>query len=123
MAAVDSMPEPIREWGQSTYVFSSLRAPVVEALTCAKTSGLLILSASRCRFAFDQAGVMDRNTQGPELSAAAPSSQSVGYHPTPKPSALIELRWQGGRGKRRQWVVKVARSAVDSPCVEAESGV
>lgn len=80
--------------GQSTYVFSSLRAPVVEALTCAKTSGLLILSARRCKLAFDQAGVMDRNTQGPELSAS-PSSRSVGYQPTPNPSALIELRWRG----------------------------
>lgn len=81
---------------EHTHVFSSLRAPVVEALTCAKTSGLLILSASRCKFAFDHAGVMDRNTQGPELSAS-PSSRSVGYQPTPKPSALIELRWRGGR--------------------------
>ena len=93
---------------KSTHVFSSLRAPVVEALTCAKTSGLLILSASRCKLAFDQAGVMDRKTQGPELSVS-PSSRSVGYQPTPKPSALIELSWRGSKGVSR--VVKVARSA------------
>lgn len=103
VAAVDSVPSldqrakkgrPL-DGASYTHVFSSLRAPVVEALTCAKTSGLLILSARRCKLAFDHAGVMDRKTQGPELSAS-PSSRSVGYHPTPKPSALIELR-EGGR--------------------------
>lgn len=42
-----------------TDVFSSLRAPVVEARTWAKTSELLILSARRCRLRFDQAGVIE----------------------------------------------------------------
>jgi hypothetical protein len=44
---------------KSTYVFSSLSAPVVDARTCAKTSELLILSARRWRLRFDQAGVME----------------------------------------------------------------
>lgn len=104
-----------REW--QTDVFSSLRAPVVDARTCANTSGLLILSARRCRFAFDHAGVMDRNTQGPDApsrASLAGSSRSVGYHPTPKPSALIELRTRIHRGR--------TRVQQRSPCGECTRG-
>lgn len=109
-------------------MFSSLSAPVVEARTCAKTRQLLILSASRCRLRLLHAGVIDpvqdqqvsakadgsqtnasdeRKTQGPGLSGAS----SVGYQPTPKPSALIELHVR--RQKRLADVPNESRRRTD----------
>lgn len=64
---------------------ASVTAPDVLALTCANSNGLLIRSARRTRFELLHAGVTDVKIQGvPE-----PSSGSLSYHPTPKPSPSI----------------------------------
>lgn len=64
-------------------MFSSLRAPVVDARTWANTSPLLILSARRCRLRLLHAGVMD-----PARAGARGRGQ-------------LERREGGERGKER----------------------
>lgn len=60
-----------------------MTVPAVLALTWAKTSGLLIFSASRIRLLLFQAGVTDVKIQG---VLAVSESASCSYQPTPKPS-------------------------------------
>ena len=64
---------------------ASVTAPDVLARTCANSNGLLIRSASRTRLELLHAGVTDVKIQG----VPDPSSGSVSYHPTPKPSPSL----------------------------------